>query len=83
MAHLSLAAEGVLGRQGGAVYTHQDQYPTKQAVGILRPRCSLSYCIPLSINSFTTFDMSNDLPPCTGGYSAKVFKCCCISWPIG
>lgn len=41
------------------------------------------YCMPLLRNSSTTFDMSKDVPPCTGGYSASVMRCCCISTLIG
>ena len=41
-----------------------------------------AYCAPF-IKSATIFDISNDLPPCTGGYSASVLRCAAISSPIG
>jgi hypothetical protein len=42
-----------------------------------------SYCLAFLTNSSTAFDMSKDLPPCTGGYSASVCRCWFISSPIG
>jgi hypothetical protein len=35
---------------------------------------SRSYCFAFLTSSCTAFDMAKDLPPCTGAYSARVFR---------
>jgi hypothetical protein len=41
------------------------------------------YCLTRSRKSETTLAISNDAPPCTGGYFAKVFRWSWISTLIG